>query len=74
MEGPVGETLIKSAAQVQPGVGAWGRDCGSWGLGFCFDPPPLTFPMFLLLYESRRFINTLWIRIAFSAGATPSSS
>lgn len=74
MEGPLGETLIKSAAKVQQGLGAWSRDWGSWGLGFSFDPPPLTFPMFLLLYESSRFINTLWIRIAFSAGAALSSS
>ena len=74
MEGPLGETLIKSAAKVQPGLGAWSRDWGIWGLGFSFYPPPFTFPMFLLLYESSRFINTLWIRIAFSAGAALSSS
>lgn len=74
MEGPLGETLIKSAAKVQPGLGAWSRDWGIRGLGFSFYPPPFTFPMFLLLYESSRFINTLWIRIAFSAGAALSSS
>lgn len=44
------------------------------GLGSCSDPRPLTFPMFPLLYESSRFINTLWIRITFSVRAAASSS
>ena len=53
------------------GLGVVERELGSASHP---DPLPLTFPMFLLLYESSRFINTLWIRITFSVRAAPSSS
>lgn len=63
----------RAAPMVQvrrPGAGDWELGVG----GLCSDPLPLTFPMFLLLYESRRFINTLWIRVTFSVRTTTSSS
>lgn len=57
-------------------AGFKGLRLGAWELGaeFLFYPLLLTFPMFLLLYESSRFINTLWIRIAFSVVAEAASS
>lgn len=61
-------------AQGLSGFGDLGRWNGSWASTSRPDPLPLTFPMFLLLYESSRFINTLWIRTTFSGRAEPSSS
>lgn len=54
------------------GLGTWDAGLGAGGQGSALTA--LTFPMFLLLYESSRFINTLWIRITFSVWGVISSS